>query len=144
MATLPHPPVDVLRGELRRALVDPSVRLEADDEGEGEEEAGVPVDEEEDVEHHLGDAEGVGEVGPGLRLVEELHHAVDAEDAVEPQDDRAGDALVAGGRGRRAGQQVGRVGGEHAQQVGHGKLGAQVVVAELGGVSHHQAVLEVT
>lgn len=59
-------------------LVDPAVRAEADGVGDGEVEAGVPVDDDQDVEDHLADPEGIGEVGARLSLVEELPHPWDS------------------------------------------------------------------
>ena len=40
-------------GDSKLYLVDPSVCLEADAEANGEEEAGVPVDQDQDVHHNL-------------------------------------------------------------------------------------------
>ena len=105
--------VNVLRGQFGRALVDPAVALEADVETQREEEAGVPVDEHQNVEDDFGDSEGVGEVGPGLRLVKELDHAVDAKDSVQSDDDRTGHGLVA--RGRE--EEIGEIRGQNADGV---------------------------
>lgn len=52
----------------------PFVGAEADGVGDGEVEAGVPVDDDEDVEDHLAYPEGVGKVGASLCLGEELSH----------------------------------------------------------------------
>lgn len=59
--------------------VHPFVAAEADGVGDGEVEAGVPVNDNEDVQHHLAYPEGVGEVGASLRLVEELTHPREPE-----------------------------------------------------------------
>lgn len=42
--------------------------------GEGEVEAGVPVDDDDDVHDEVGDTESVRVVSPGLRPLEELQH----------------------------------------------------------------------
>lgn len=59
-------------------LVHPTVRAEADGVRDGEVEAGVPVDDDEDVEDHLAYPEGVREVGSCFRLVEELSHPLES------------------------------------------------------------------
>lgn len=55
-------------------LVDPAIGTKADGVGDGKVEASVPVDDDQNVQHHLADPEGVGEVCASLSLVEELHH----------------------------------------------------------------------
>lgn len=56
----------------------PPVRIQTgnrtDGLGEGVVEAGVPVDDDDDVHDEVGDAECVGVVCPGLRPLEELQH----------------------------------------------------------------------
>lgn len=56
-------------------LVHPAVSAKPNGIGDGKIEAGIPVDDDEDVEDHLADPEGIWKVGASLRLVEELPHA---------------------------------------------------------------------
>ena len=75
--SLSSSPVDILRGQLWRPLVYPTISLESDGKAEREEEASVPVDEDEDVEDDGRDSEGIREIGSRLCLLEELEHPVD-------------------------------------------------------------------
>ncbi len=50
-------PVNILCCQIRRSLVDPTVWLESDEETDGEEEARVPMNENENVEHDFRDPE---------------------------------------------------------------------------------------
>lgn len=56
----------------------PAVRIHTgnltDGLGEGVIEAGVPVDDDDDVHDKVGDAECIGVVGSGLSPLEELQH----------------------------------------------------------------------
>lgn len=45
--------------------------------GEGIVEAGVPVDDDDDVHDQVGDAKSIGVVCPGLRPLEKLQHPED-------------------------------------------------------------------
>lgn len=64
--------------------VDPAVSSEPDVVGQGKVEAGVPVDQHKDVEHELGDAEGVGVGGACLHAIHGLIEAWRAKEAVDP------------------------------------------------------------
>lgn len=65
------------------------------------------------MKDNLGNPEGIGEAGPGLRLVQEVEHSVDAEDSVEPDHNWTGDLLVT----RGAEGEICEVGGEDADNV---------------------------
>ena len=65
------------------------------------------------MKDNLGDPEGIREAGPGLRLVKEVEHSVNAEDSVESDHDRTGDLFVA----RGAEGEICEVGGEDADNV---------------------------
>ncbi len=134
--------VDVLRRELRRSLIDPAVGLEADSEGEREEEAGVPVYQQENVEDDLGDPERVGKVGPGLCLVEKLDHSVDPKDAIESEDDGTGHSFVT--LQRLTEEEVSDVGRKDADDVKRHELGVQIVAPKLHRVFYHQPMLQIS
>ena len=68
--------------------IHPSVRLKADVEAGGKEEARVPVVDNHDVEDDLGHSEGVWERRSRLRSLEEREHSVDSENSVQPQNHR--------------------------------------------------------
>ena len=87
--------VAVLGGESRRPLVDPVVAPEPDIETDTEEQAGVPVDEQQDVEHNLERSEGIRIVGFSFCCVEELENAVESKDSIDSHDDRTGNLVVA-------------------------------------------------
>ena len=55
-------------------VVHPAVGAEANPIGDGKVEASIPVDDNENVQHHLAYPEGIGEVGACLCLVEKLTH----------------------------------------------------------------------
>ena len=55
--------------------VHPAVAPKAYRERDSEVEAGVPMNDEQDVEQDLAYPEHVRVVGEGLRLVEEIHHS---------------------------------------------------------------------
>ena len=98
------------------------------------------MDQHQDVEHDLQDAEGVGEVGAGLGLVEELEHSLDLGDPVEPHDHVAGDLVVA-----LAGEQeVEEVRGQDADQILLEPHGFPVGGAEQLGVLDHDSLVEIT
>ena len=121
-------------------LIHPGVCVEPNVEADCEVEAGVPVDQHQDVEHDLQDAEGVGEVGAGLGLVEELEHSLDLGDPVEPHDHVAGDLVVA-----LAGEQeVEEVRGQDADQILLEPHGLPVGGAEQLGVLDHDSLVEIT
>lgn len=65
--------------------VHPGVRPEPDGLGDGEEDAGVPVDDDQDVKHKVADSENVGVVCPGFRSVKELKEARHLAEAVESE-----------------------------------------------------------
>lgn len=113
--------------------VDPAITPEADVPGESKVEAGVPVDQHEDVDHELGNAEGVGVGRPRLHAVQGLvesrqtkeavyahHGGVDTEDKVE------------------------KVGGQQRCQVPQEVLGAQVTLLQLTRVPDQDALVQVT
>lgn len=60
---------------LQGIVVHPAVSAEANPIGDSKVEAGIPVDDDENVQHHLAYPEGVGEVGACLCLIEELTHS---------------------------------------------------------------------
>lgn len=71
------PPVNILVLKVAvvadgNVLVDPIVGAEPDGVRNGEVEARVPVDQDQDREDHFADAKHVRKVGSRLRLVEEL------------------------------------------------------------------------
>ena len=74
--------------------IHPSVRLKADVEAGGKEEARVPVVDDHDVEDDLWHSEGVWERRSRLRSLEEREHAVDSENSVQPQDHRTGNLRI--------------------------------------------------
>ena len=112
--------------------VDPLVAAETDPGGHLEVEAGVPVDDHEDVHHQVDDAERVRVVRARLRAVEELEHALGAREAVEA-DVRLVDAD----------QHVEHVGGQHADDVVAERRLLRVVTTHLRRVRHHHALLQV-
>lgn len=63
----------------------PRVRPEADGFGNGKENASVPVNNDEDVEHEVADTENVRIVRSGFRAVEELKETCHFEEAIEPK-----------------------------------------------------------
>ena len=121
-------------------LIHPGVCVEPNVEADSEVEAGVPVDQHQDVEHDLQDAECIGEVGAGLGLVEELEHPLDLGDPVEPHDHVAGDLVVA----LPGEQEVEEVRGQDADQVLLEPHGLPVGGAEQLGVLDHDSLIEVT
>ena len=125
---------------LKHHLIHPGVCVKPNVEADCEVEAGVPVDQHQDVEHDLQDAEGVGEVGAGLGLVEELEHPLYLGDPVEPHDDVAGDLVVA----LPGEQEVEEVRGQDADQVLLEPHGLPVGGAEQLGVLDHDSLIEVT
>ena len=74
--------------------IHPSVRLKADVEAGGEEEARVPVVDNHDVEDDLGHSERVWKCRSRLRSLEEREHPVDSENSVQPQDHRTGNLRI--------------------------------------------------
>ena len=121
-------------------LIHPGVCVEPNIEADCEVEAGVPVDQHQDVEHDLQDSEGVGEVGAGLGLVEELEHSLDLGDPVEPHDHVAGDLVVA----LPGEQEVEEVRGQDADQILLEPHGLPVGGAEQLGVLDHDSLVEIT
>ena len=121
-------------------LIHPGVCVEPNIEADCEVEAGVPVDQHQDVEHDLQDAEGIGEVGAGLGLVEELEHSLDLGDPVEPHDHVAGDLVVA----LPGEQEVEEVRGQDADQILLEPHGFPVGGAEQLGVLDHDSLVEIT
>ena len=65
--------------------IHPAIGLKADVEAGGEEEAGVPVVNDHDVEDDLRHPESVREGRSRLRPFEEGKHPIHAEDSVQPQ-----------------------------------------------------------
>ena len=121
-------------------LIHPGVCIEPNVEADCEVEAGVPVDQHQDVEHDLQDAEGVGEVCAGLGLVEELEHSLDLGDPVEPHDHVAWYLVVA----LPGEQEVEEVRGQDADQVLLEPHGLPVGGAEQLGVLDHDSLVEIT
>ena len=66
-------------------LIHPTIRLKADVEAGGKEEAGVPVVDDHDVEDDLRHPESVREGRSRLRPFEEGKHPIHAENSVQPQ-----------------------------------------------------------
>lgn len=129
--------VDVLPGQRRVArtieVVHPVVAAEAERVADGKVQARVPVDQHEDGEHHLADAERVRVSGGRLRPVEPLQEPGQPQQPIDAHDNGTGDAGIA-----RAGRppHVRNVGGNHGEQVEAPSLGREVVLAEFGSVSH--------
>lgn len=71
--------VDVLSGQTRVVgpvvVVYPTVRPKPNDKAHGKVNARVPMDEDEDAEHHLADAEHIGVSCSSLGSVEKFEHA---------------------------------------------------------------------
>ena len=71
-------------------LIHPSIRLKANVEAGGEEEACVPVVDDHDVEDDLRHPEHIWESRSRLRSFEEGEHSVYSENSIQPQGHRAG------------------------------------------------------
>ena len=71
-------------------LIHPSIRLKANVEAGGKEEAGVPVVDDHDVEDDLRHPEHIWESRSRFRSFEEGEHSVDSENSIQPQGHRAG------------------------------------------------------
>lgn len=63
--------------------IHPRVRPEADGFGNGEKNAGIPVDDDQDVKYKIADTEDVGIVSSGLSPIEELKETRHFEQSVE-------------------------------------------------------------
>lgn len=130
--------VEVLAAHGRKLLVgdvgvDPAITPEADVAGEREVETGVPVDQHEDVDHELGDAEGVGVGRPRLHAVQGL---------VEPGQTQ--EAVDAHHGGLDAEDKVEKVGGQQRGHVPQESLGVQVALLQLNRVQDQDALVQVT
>ena len=128
--------VDVTPGQGRifwsgNVWENPSIRAEPQRLGYGVIYAGVPVNDDQDVKHQVANTEDVGVVGASLGAIEELKHAREAEEAVEPELRRV-DA-----RG-----DVGQVGGQDGQQVQLELEGSDVAGPQPGLVLHQQSLFQ--
>ena len=103
----------MLKELIDKYLVNPGVRVESNRKADGEKDAGIPVDQDEDLDDDLGDPEGVGKVGSRLCFVEELEHPVDPSNPVESEDDWTGEVLMAGA----IEEKIGEIGGEQTEHV---------------------------
>lgn len=109
----------------------PSVRPKPQRLGYGIIDAGVPVNDDQDVKHQVANSEDVGVVGAGLGAIEEFEHAGEAEEAVEPELRRVD-----------AGGDVGQVSGQDGQQVQLELEGSDVAGPQLGVVLHQQPLFQ--
>ncbi|TNN45291.1 hypothetical protein EYF80_044521 [Liparis tanakae] len=112
--------------------VHPAVAPEADVVGQSKVEAGVPVDQHEDVDHELGDAEGVGVGGSRLHAIQGLGESGDAEKSVDPHQ-----------RGLDAEGNVEEVGRQQGDQVPEEVGGVQVALPQLSDVPDEDALIQV-
>lgn len=64
--------------------VDPAIASKADVAGQCKIETGIPVDQHKDVDHELGDAEGVGVGGSRLHAIQGLVESWQTQKAVDP------------------------------------------------------------
>ena len=71
-------------------LIHPTIRLKANVEAGGKEEAGVPVVDDHNVEDDLRHPEHIRESRSCLRSFEEGEHSVYSENSIQPQGHRAG------------------------------------------------------
>lgn len=86
--------------------VDPRITSEANVAGQCKVETGIPVDQHKDVDHELGDAEGVRVGGPRLHAVQGLIESWHPQKAVDPHQ-----------RSLDAKDKVEEVSGQHGSQV---------------------------
>ena len=68
--------------------IHPAIRLKANVEAGGKEEAGVPVVDDHDVEDDLRHPERIRESCSRFRSFEESEHPINAENSIHPQDHR--------------------------------------------------------
>ena len=62
------------------------------------------MNENHDVDNHLGYSKCIWKVSPGLSLAEKLEHPVQPGDPIQPKDDRAGNILMAFGGKQKVGK----------------------------------------
>lgn len=103
--------------------VDPAVASEADVPGERKVETGVPVNQHEDVDHELGNAEGVWVGRPRLHAVQSLVESRQTEEAVNAHH-----------WGLDTEDKVEKVGGQQRRHVPQEVLGVQVTLLQLNRV----------
>lgn len=113
--------------------VDPAITPEADVAGERKVEAGVPVDQHKDVDHELGNAEGVGVGRPCLHAVQGLVESGQTEQAVDAHHG-----------GLDAEDKVEKVGGQQRRHVPQEVFGVQVTLLQLNRVPDQDALVQVT
>lgn len=112
--------------------VDPAIAPEADVAGERKVEAGVPVDQHKDVDHELGNAEGVGVGRARLHAVQGLVESGHAEQAVDAHHG-----------GPEAEDKIEQVGGQQRRHVPQEVFGAQVTLLQLNRVPDQDALVQV-
>lgn len=136
--------IDVLplEGVVPRSIqiIDPRVRAEADLVADGKVHAGIPVDQHQDGQDDLADAESIGISGGRLRSVKPLPQPVYPKQAVQAHDDGTGQ--VQAGAGLRWPPDVGQVRGQHRQHVQIPALRVEVVPAQPERVPHEEPLVQ--
>lgn len=69
-------------------IVHPTIGVEADEKRNGKVDASIPVDQDQNVEDKLGDAENVWIVGTRFGALEELGNAIEAQQTIHAKDHR--------------------------------------------------------
>ena len=97
------------------------------------------MNENQDVDNHLGYSQCIWKVSPGLSLAEGLEHPVQPGDPIQPKDDRAGNILMAfGGK-----QKVGKISGKDAYNVNKKVRTFDIIFPQEFGILDHQSLFKI-
>ena len=119
---------------------DPAVGTESDGVTDGEVDAAVPVNDDEQVDHDLGDAEGVGQTGVRLRFVEKGQQSRQTQQTIEAGDDGTRGVGTDDGSVPHEVEQIGR---QQTQQIQFEAEAVQVVLPQFGRVGDQKPLFQV-
>ena len=97
------------------AVVHPPIRVKANDIADGKVNAGIPVDQYENVENQLANAKNVGKGGARLRPVKAVGDAVETKQPVHAHHHRTG--IHQAGNAVQSTEEEVQVGGQHWEEV---------------------------
>lgn len=119
--------------------VNPLIWSESNGITNGKVEAGIPVDDDENIKDNSSDSEGIWKVSPWLGLLEKVIETVEPEETIESPYHWTRNLLT-----RRWECKIGNVRGEKTQEVKFKMGSTEVVLAKFLQVLYHHPFLQVT
>lgn len=81
-------------GAILVGIVHPRIAAKTNGITNGEIDARIPMDDHKYVENELGNAERVGEIGPGLGPIEEFLQTMKTKESIKAHNDWTGDVIM--------------------------------------------------